>query len=407
MTGRRRRQRVLTWAIIATSTAAMLAGTATWNQEQNPWMIVPIAVYAVIGAVLSLRRPENVIGWIFLGLSLIAGLLTLGFTLSVLGYDQVSRELAEGPAGSTIVVPWWGWLGAWLGAWTWYPTLVLMTVWTYLFYPSGLPSRRWRPVFWASAISLAGLVLLAMTQPALTMGNNYVHVEISNPASPSFMSGMGRAEELPLFRVLGSVAAVCGILAVVSVFVRARHSKGLERLQLRWFAFGAGLMMVAFILSSTLPVLGGVAGDLLFASVITLSPMACGIAILRYRLYDIDRLISRTTSYFVVTGMLVGIFVLIVTSVSRLLPSDSSSLAVAAATLTAAALVRPLLTRVQRVVDRRFNRERVDGQRAVEAFGAELANEVDPDHARDELLAVTRRSLAPASASLWVREGSR
>lgn len=407
MTGRARVARVLAWAVIAASAAALLAGMATWGQEQNPWGIVPIGGYAVIGAVLSLRRPDNVIGWIFLTLSLMAGLLTLGFTLSVLGYDQVSRELAELPAGSSVAVPWWGWLGAWLSNWTWYPTLVLMTVWTFLFYPSGLLSRRWRPVFWASATSLVGLVLLAMTQPALGMGNNEVFVAISNPASPSFMSGMGKAEDSPLFGVLGSAAGACGIIAVVSVFVRARRSTGIERLQLRWFAFAAGLMLVTSVLGSRLPVLEGGAGNLLFAAVLTVIPVACGIAILRYRLYDIDRLISRTTSYLVVTGILVGVFALVVTSVSRLLPSDSSSLAVAAATLAAAALVRPLLARVQRVVDRRFNLERVDGARAVEAFGARLANEVDCDHARDELLAVTRRSLAPASVTLWLCEATR
>jgi hypothetical protein len=139
-----------------------------------------------------------------------------------------------------------------------------------------------------------------------------------------------------------------------------------------------------------------------FALFFSLIPIGFGVAILRYRLYDIDRLVSRTASYAIVTSLLVIAYVVIVTSVSRVVGSQSS-LVVAAATLAAAALFRPLLTRVQRVVDRRFNREKVDGLLAVDQFGGRLTDQVDPDRTLTELVAVSRRTLAPQTVSVWIR----
>jgi hypothetical protein len=138
------------------------------------------------------------------------------------------------------------------------------------------------------------------------------------------------------------------------------------------------------------------------AVALTFVPVACGIAILRYRLYEIDRVISRTASYVLVTGALLGVYVLVVTTVGQLLP-ESNALAVASATLAAAALFRPLLSSVQRVVDHRFNRARYDAERTVDAFASRLREEVDPDVVTVDLLQVVERTVVPEHASLWLR----
>jgi hypothetical protein len=204
-----------------------------------------------------------------------------------------------------------------------------------------------------------------------------------------------------------AIGVACMLGAVAAPFVRARHASPLQRTQLRWFGFAAVLFLVGNFGSSYLP--GGGDGPLsnaIFTITVAFIPIACGIAILRYRLYDIDRIISRTASYVIVTACVVGVYALVVTSASTLLPDGSSTWKVAGATLIAAALVRPLLSRVQRVVDRRFNRERVDAQRAVDEYGARLVDEVDPARAGHELLQVTRQVLAPGTLGLWTTGGA-
>jgi hypothetical protein len=144
----------------------------------------------------------------------------------------------------------------------------------------------------------------------------------------------------------------------------------------------------------------------LFSFGLNAIPVAIGIAVTRYRLYEIDRVVSRTTSYVVVTGFLVAVYAATVTAVSRLLPGTSSSFAVAAATLAAAALFRPVLTRVQRTVDHRFNRGQYDAQQTVDAFAGRLRDEVDPDEVSADLLAVLSRTVEPRGVALWVKDMS-
>jgi uncharacterized membrane protein YbhN (UPF0104 family) len=166
---------------------------------------------------------------------------------------------------------------------------------------------------------------------------------------------------------------------------------------MKWFLFSVVGALALWVVQGSVPAL-------LFAS-ITLPAVGIGVALLRYRLYDIDRIISRTTAYAVVTAMLLTTYVLIVTSVTRLLP-DASTLAVAAATLAAAALARPLLLRVQGIVDRRFNRVGFDADRAVHDFGSSLRTIVDPDVVRTELAAVLVRTLQPNGVRIWLRESA-
>jgi peptidoglycan/LPS O-acetylase OafA/YrhL len=184
---------------------------------------------------------------------------------------------------------------------------------------------------------------------------------------------------------------------VFSVALRWRRSSGIERLQLRWFLAAVVAVAIGFLLT-----FHNSGANAAFGFTVSLIPIACGVAILRYRLYDIDRIISRAASYAIVTGVLLVTYALVVTSVTRLMP-DASTLAVAAATLSAAALARPLYRRVQQAVDRRFNRARYDAQHTVDDFGARLRHEVDTDLVAGDLLGVVRLTLQPAGVALWLR----
>jgi hypothetical protein len=207
----------------------------------------------------------------------------------------------------------------------------------------------------------------------------------------------------------GSLAEAFLIAAYVALFLasvlrqllRYRHSVGDERQQLKWFLSGGAVAMTGVLLAS---VVGGAASPA-FVAVIAL-PIGIGMGILKYRLYDIDRLISRTLSYLIITGLLAGVFVGIVVLATDVLPF-SSPIAVAASTLAAAALFNPLRKRVQHLVDRRFNRARYDAEAIVASFAAHLREAVDLDTVRSELLHTVDGAVRPSHASLWIRPAAR
>ena len=400
-------------ALFAFSLLLLVTALPAVNQQQSPSVGIAFLAYAVVGWLVTRNRPRNPVGWVFLGVTVGGSLVAWGNELSHLAFEQAVAAGAQPPA--LVEVPWWGWLGAWLNTWPYFVVLTLMMTWTMLLFPDGLLSRRWRPVLWVNGIAMLGITALSMMAPRIALGS-YAAIQalcpdtepgvhqpclgIANPLSPPFMASMTDVENSPAFSVGLVVFVATLLLAVVSVILRFRRSTGIERLQLRWFALAASLLGASFVLQVPLDGLPTVYGDLIFSAVLAFVPIACGIAILRYRLYDIGRIISRTAAYAIVTGLLLATYALVVTSVSRLL-GESSTLAVAVATLAAAALFRPLLSRVQRVVDRRFNREKVDAQREVDAFATHLASSVDADRTSDELLGVARRTLAPSSVALW------
>jgi hypothetical protein len=206
---------------------------------------------------------------------------------------------------------------------------------------------------------------------------------------------------------LGGVAVMLSVLmAMVGVALRFRSATGVERQQLRWVRAGAVLAVVGMLsvaIGSGLLGLSSGVSDVLVTLGIACVPLSLTVAVLRYRLYELDRVVSRTVTYAAVTGLLVATYVGLVTAVSRLTPS-SSSLAVAASTLAVAALFQPLRRRVQSRVDRRFNRARYDAARTVEDFRLRLRDEVHLDAVRDDLLAVVRRTVQPEAAGLWLRK---
>ena len=329
------------------------------------------------GFVLASRRPGNRIGW----LALAAG-LTLGVRSFADQYEQRALVAAPGswPAGPAAL---------WVSEWIWLISLAL-AAFLFLLFPTGrLRSRRWRPAAW-----FVGAVF-ALSTAAVMAGaaREWAHPSASfgQLVSPPTLAAM----------VIGFLAAL--VVSGSAIVVRFARSTGEERLQLKWFAAAAVLVVVTFIaliLTNSNSVAAVILNNLALLSL----DVAIAIAVLKYRLFEIDRIISRTLAYTIVTGLLVGLYAGLVLLATEVL-SFSSSVAVAASTLAAAALFSPLRRRVQRAVDRRFNRARYDAHEMVAAFAVRLKDTVDPDDVQADLANVVQRALEPAHVSLWKNNG--
>jgi hypothetical protein len=279
---------------------------------------------------------------------------------------------------------------AWLSSWTWVIAVAALAF-LFLLFPTGqLRSRRWRRAAWfaggAFALAAVGAVIAAS----------------SEWANPLALSGQGSPGGLTtLFFLTAAFLISAGLLVSVSALVvRFAKSSAEERLQLKWCATAALLLVVVFVASiwvnsAVVNVLQSVAFLCLWTAIAT--------AVLKYRLYEIDRIISRTLAYAIVTGLLIGLYAGLVLLATHVL-SFSSPVAVAAATLAAAALFSPVRRRVQRVVDRRFNRARYDADMTVALFAAHLKDAVTLDSVQDDLASVVQRALEPAHVSLWISQ---
>jgi hypothetical protein len=264
-------------------------------------------------------------------------------------------------------------------------------------FPTGrLPSRRWRPVAWAAG---AVFVLAALSSPLLP-GSPADGLR-PNPIAIPALEGVLRLAYATANAVLFGVI----LAALVSLVVRFRRATGVERQQLKWFAYGTALLLLLPVAGAVGARLGDTAGELLVAAIVSALPVAIGIAVLRYRLYDIDRLVNRTVVYGLLTMLLAGVYAGLVFALSQLLnPADQqSALAVAASTLVVAALFQPARRRIQGLVDRRFNRRRYDAARTVAAFSTRLRDQIELDTLSTELLAVVDQTVQPVQLSLWLR----
>jgi hypothetical protein len=337
--------------------------------------------YATVGLVLSLRRPANPIGWLYAAAGLVWALI-IPFEPWVNSVILSHRPLAL--AGQLAVV---------FRETGWAPAIALGITLPFLLLPDGrLRSRRWRLVVADTVVGVALLVLGGSLAPGeLTNGPIPIDKPFGLPGLAGTIAAAAIVPGLVLYAISLPAALVCLVL-------RFRASRGVERQQLRWVAAGAAVAVLVL-----LPLPGGarLPGFLTAVAVLAV-PVAVAVAVLRYRLWDLDRLVSRTVTYAVVTALLVLPYLLIVPAVTRL-ADGAGSLAVAASTLAVAALFQPARRRVQELVDRRFNRRRYDAARTVEAFASRLRAQVDLDALSAELVTVVDQTVAPTRTSLWLR----
>jgi hypothetical protein len=345
---------------------------------------------ATVGALVASRRRENPIGWILLGVAVAFG-VGGGFADGYAAYTLLNEPGAL-PAG-----PFAAWLAHFVieGGGLLFGSFVFVL----LLFPDGrLPSRRWRAVAWLAAVGAVLFQLVTAFEPGDLPG----FPGVENPLGVGFVGPVVRAAELPLFLVfLGTLLA-----AAASLVVRFRSSRGAARQQLKWFA-GAGVWLALTWVTGpfwwiAVPSVGEIVWPILFALALAAIPGAVGIAILRYRLWDIDRIINRTLVYAGLTAVLGGLYGVVVVGLGTIV--GSSSLVVAASTLLVAALFRPARRWVQGFIDRRFYRRRYDAQRTLEAFAARLRQQVDIDQLNEDLLEVVRETVQPVRASLWLAQ---
>jgi len=346
-----------------------------------------------VGFVLARRQPGNPLGWMFLALMVLLLVSGVATDYAWLSY-RLGHHLPLAVVG-VVLGPAWVWL---------FLTLPLVI----LLFPDGrLPSRRWRPVLWGYLVVGAGwpVSIYAVTIGAVAAGD--IHLvpggdlrAVDDPAGSSAWLGSIEAIILP-------VLAVFWLAFVASQVLAWRRAGGERRQQLKWLMTGAAvcgaslavIAVVGTLDTSVSPAWGAVLNVVTVG--IAALPVCIGVAILKYRLYDIDRIISRTLAYAVVTGLLVGVYAGLVLLATRVL-SFHSTVAVAASTLAAAALFSPLRRRVQQVVDRRFNRARYDADQTIAAFATQLKEAVDLDAVRDDLAAAVQQALEPAHLSVWI-----
>jgi hypothetical protein len=342
--------------------------------------------FSVVGALIASHRPENPIGWIFLAVGFLQGFLSAA--------DQYAiYALLTNPGALPL-----GGEASWLGQWIWAPGLGLILVFLPLLFPDGHPpSPRWRSVGWLGGLSIGLTVVSSMILlwpergPALLTGDE----------SPSHV-----VQVLVDFIAL-PMMLLAGLGAVISVLVRFRRARGDERQQIKWFASAAALTLVWYLVfgQSTRGLPGAIvalSGLLVIPSI----PIATGIAILRYRLYDIDIIINRTLVYGSLTATLVALYfggIVVLQRVFVLLTGQQSTLAVVASTLLIAALFTPLRRRIQAFIDRRFYRRKYDARKTLEAFSAKLREETDLGALNSELVGVVRETMQPAHVSVWLR----
>jgi hypothetical protein len=403
----RRAAKLLAWlllglwaALVAVSVGLELTGAL--NSTDEAFLSVLTTGYAVCGTLVAVRQPRNAIGWIMLALALV---LALGAMAA--GYVEPVAD-PSGRLGGEFVLSYYMWSED-----LWIP---LVGIFLPLLFPDGrLPSRRWRPLGWLAVCGVVLGVVGGALSPGLVDPSEWRGLE--NPFGVEGDVG----------RVIEAADLVSGILLVpayvaagASVVVRLRRARGEERQQLKWFAYVAAVMGTALVVAglaaaaaeagaeeTTWGYAVGASGwfTALFMIVIGI-PVAVGLAVFRYRLYDVDVVIRRTLVYGALTAILAAAYLGLVLLLQLVFEpvTQGSDLAIAGSTLAVAALVRPARRRIQEAVDRRFYRRRYDATRTLEAFSARLREEVELDVLAADLRGVVRETVQPTHVSLWLRE---
>ena len=348
-----------------------------------------VVIDATVGAIVASRRPENPVGWLLCLSGVAVGASTFISQYAI--YALLARPHAL-PAGEA---------SAWIASWS-LPIIIGLQVSYLILFPTGrLPSRRWTPAAWLMLAMLGVAVVSSAFASDPYMGSLG---PIRNPLAIDGFSEVYKAVSSTMFPLLYVVAAA-------SLFVRLRHATGVERQQLKWLAYAAagfalGVILVLLSGAMDAPAWFGRAANAVFLVTSEGIIVAIGIAIIRYKLYDIDLLINRTLVYGTLTATLVALYfggIVVLQSAFVLLTGERSTLAVVASTLLIAALFNPLRRRIQRFIDRRFYRRKYDAAKTLATFNSRLREETDLDSLSEEVLGVVSETMQPAHASLWLR----
>lgn len=383
------------WLLFAVGTGLgfyiAVANAAVDDLRQAIPFLIAFASFATVGLVVASRRPQNPLGWIFLSIGILTSFASLSDATVGLAVSM------SGPLPPVVV------LAAWAQNLYWFPLVSLSTVFTLLLFPSGLPSRRWRPVLWVSILEVSAITVLEALRPTLDVAGRRIPNPIGVPGI-----NVSDIEETPLFWVFNLILIAAIVSAAISLVLRYRHALGDERQQLKWFMFSAVLLGLSFTATFLFPAFEqSTASEVIFPLVLALLPLSVGTAILSYRLYAIDVLINRTLVYGTLTILLAGVYyggVALLQSAFRALTGQGSPLAVVLSTLAIAAAFSPLRRRIQAFIDHRFYRRKYDAQRALASFGTTARDEVELEMLAQALVGVVDETMQPAEVSLWVRE---
>jgi hypothetical protein len=361
----------------------------------EPWLAhtVSAVAFTTVGAVVGSRRPENPIGWLFCAIGVFAAIVLLSSEYAA--YTLLAQPDSL-PGGLAMV---------WIRAWVWVPYVGLFVL-LFLVFPEGWPQSR--ALRWFTSLVLFviayGTILAAFSPGPI----DAIGAAVDNPLGMKALRGVGTNSAVG---PLESVLYVLGIVAAASLFGRTRRARGVERQQIKWFAYATVVLVGGVVLDFTVSEATGVSwlGEIGFVlTMVGLAglPMAIGIAVLRYRLYNIDRIINRTLVYGTLTAMLLALYfggIVVLQRIFVLLTGEKSTVAVVASTLLIAALFNPLRRRIQSFIDRRFYRKKYDARKTLEAFSTKLKNETDLEALNDDLVGVVRETMQPEHVSLWLR----
>jgi hypothetical protein len=378
-------------ALTALSLLLLVLNLSDPNAHVFDWWLgnALVVIDATVGAIVASRRPENAVGWLLCLSGVAVG--TSSFASQYAIYALLARP-GSLPAGEAL---------AWIASWV-LPIMIGLQVSYLLLFPTGrLPGRRWRPLAWLVVAFVFVGVALSAFSPGAYLGSLG---PIRNPLGVEGLAGAYKA-------LLYAGSPLLYGAAVLSLFVRLRRAEGVERQQLKWFAYAAamfasGIVLLVIPLAVDTPSWFVRAATAVFTAAGTAIPITIGIAILRYRLYEIDRLINRTLVYGSLTVVLILLYVgsvVALQGIFRALTGQESQLAVVASTLVIAALFNPLRRRVQGFVDRRFYRRKYDARKTLEAFSAKLRDETDLEALNSDLIGVVRETMQPAHVSMWLR----
>ena len=358
------------------------------------WLVNTVVAvsFSTVGGVIAPRLPpHNPVGWLFCTIGLLAGmrLFVAEYAIATL-LAEPGTPLSNLPGGEAL---------AWISSWLWVSHIGLFLFLALLFPDGGPPSSRWQPFAW-----VVGMVIVAGTVAVAVWPETAARFDLTNhPLGVEIATDVVNPVEVILYTL--------ALVAMSSLVVRLRRSKGVERQQVKWFAYAVVVLAISAILAYVVfePMgirwLGWISSLLVIVGVVGL-PVAVGMAILRYRLYNIDLIINRTLVYGALTALLAAVYVgSIVASqgILRALTGQGSQLAIVASTLAVAALFNPLRHRIQSFIDRRFYRRKYDARRTLESFSAKLRDQTDLDALGDNLMGVVKETMQPTHVSLWLR----